>query len=344
MNFTNPHFAEPAWLWLALLGPVLLVLLHRYAQAARKQQLAKFALPELLAGLLSSHSPMRRAVKNGMLVLAVALVGLALARPQWGEQSEVTKALGEDVIFILDASKSMLAGDIRPSRLERAKLAILDFVQRHSRGRVGLVTFAGQAFLSCPLTFDYDAFREALLAVDENTIPVPGSDIGRALDEATLSMEKDRRRKFMVLVTDGEDLEKAGVGKAKSLAEKGVRIFSIGVGTTAGSVIQVPDGRGGAQPLRDDRGNVVESRLDEPTLRAIAAATGGEYQPLGPLGEGMNEVRRALATATDAPGASLARKFGVDRFHVFIALVVALLVAESLIGTRRKVVETPSST
>ncbi|MBI3878797.1 MAG: VWA domain-containing protein [Verrucomicrobia bacterium] len=339
MNFANPHFAEPAWLWLVLLGLVLLVLLHRYAAHARQKQLAKFALPGLLASLLSSHSPLRRAVKHLLLVLAVVLMGLALARPQWGEQAEVTQALGEDVIFILDCSRSMMAEDVRPTRLARAQLAIQDFVQRHGRGRVGLVAFAGQAFLQCPLTFDYDAFRDSMLAVDADSIPVPGTDIARALDESFLAMEKDHRRKFMVLVTDGEDLEKGGVAKAQSLAEKGVRLYTVGVGTAGGSLIQVPDGRGGVQPLRDERGQVVESRLDEVTLRALAAATGGDYQPLGALGEGMGEVRRALANATDAPGASLAHKFGVDRFHVFVAAVLALLVAESLIGTRRRVVE-----
>jgi len=110
--------------------------------------------------------------------LAVAGVGLALARPQWGETTEISRALGEDTLFILDCSRSMLASDVQPNRLTRAQYSILDFVQRHGRGRVGLVAFAGQAFLQCPLTFDYDAFRDALLAVDAKSMPVPGTDIG----------------------------------------------------------------------------------------------------------------------------------------------------------------------
>ena len=137
---------------------------------------------------------------------SVAGVGLALARPQWGETAEISRALGEDTLFILDCSRSMLATDVSPSRLTRAQYAILDFVQRHGRGRVGLVAFAGQAFLQCPLTFDYDAFREALLAVDARSMPVPGTDIGRALDEGWRAMEKNDSRKFMVLLTEGEYL------------------------------------------------------------------------------------------------------------------------------------------
>src|SRR5206468_10536084 len=126
----------------------------------------------------------------------------------------------EDVLFMLDCSKSMLATDVQPNRLARTKYAILDFVQRHGRSRVGLVAFSGQAFLQCPLTFDYDAFREALLAVAEQTIPVPGTDLGRALDEASRAMEKTERRKVMVLLTDGEDLEQSGIKTAQVLADK----------------------------------------------------------------------------------------------------------------------------
>lgn len=336
MDFTHPHFAEPEWLWLAVVGPAVLLGLQQWAARARRQQLARFAHPDLWAGLLQAHSPARRALKNGLAVVSLALFGLALARPQWGEQPEFVQAVGEDILFVLDCSRSMLAEDVRPNRLERAKLAILDFVQRHGRGRVGLVAFAGQAFLQCPLTFDYDAFREALLAVDDKTIPVPGTDIGRALDEAARAMEKTPRRKVMVLVTDGEDLEQTGVRTAQQLAQERVVIFTIGVGTPLGSTIQYLNDQGVPQLVRDRQGNPVQSRLDEQTLRAIAEATGGSYQPLGYLGEGMSRVRHLLETSPHLPGAGKMRKLGVDRFHVPVAVVVALLVSDSLIGTRRR--------
>src|SRR5438105_3987951 len=163
MDLSNPHFAEPRWLWLACLGPLLLVLLQRYSAAARRRQLAQVAAPEFLAELTRSYSPLRRAVKNALLVLAVAGIGLGLARPQWGEQAEKSHLLDQDTVFVLDCSRSMLATDVAPSRLQRAKLAILDSVQRRGHRRVGLVAFAGQAFLQCPLTFDYSAFHDALM-------------------------------------------------------------------------------------------------------------------------------------------------------------------------------------
>ena len=335
MDFRNPHFAEPGWLWLAALAPVCLMLLQRYATYARKRQVALFAAPELAAGLVRSHSPARRMLKSLLLVIAVAAMGLALARPQWGETTETSQALGEDILFLLDCSKSMLASDVSPNRLDRARYAILDFVQRHGRGRVGLVAFSGQAFLQCPLTFDYDAFREALLAVDENTIPVPGTDIGRALTACAAAMEKNDRRKIIVLVTDGEDLEQSGIATAQAVGQKGIVIHAIGVGTAAGSPIRVVNELGVSDYLRDRAGGVVTSHLDEPTLTAIARATHGSYHPLGTLGEGLNDVRRLVDNSSAFQDSARLRKLGVDRFHLLVAAAIVLLVLESLIGTRR---------
>ena len=336
MNFTHPHFAEPTWLWVAFAGPLALLGLLRYGAWARQQQIVKLAAPGLLARLLRSHSPARRALKHALLVVALFALGVALARPQWGEQIEESQAVGEDVLFLLDCSRSMLAADVAPDRLTRAKLAILDFVQQFGRGRVGLVAFAGQAFLQCPLTFDYDSFREALMAVDERTIPVLGTDVGRALEEGFAAMEKNYRRKIMVLLTDGEDLEQTGVGQAKALADKGVLIYAVGVGTPAGALVQTTNERGIKEPMRDSSGTPVLSRLDEATLRAIATATRGSYQPLGVLGEGMGRIRAALEAAPESHRVTSSRRLGVDRFHIPLAVGLFLLVAESMIGTRRR--------
>jgi Ca-activated chloride channel family protein len=219
--------------------------------------------------------------------------------------------------------------------LQRAKLAILDFMRRHGHSRLGLVAFAGQAFLQCPLTFDYGAFEESLLAVDDKTIPIPGTDVGSALEEGSHALEKGDRQKLLVLLTDGEDLEKGGIRTAEGLAKQGVVVFTVGIGTPAGAEIQMVNDQGKLEFVRDNKGQIVRSRLDEATLRAIARATRGEYYPLGPLGEGLAKVRLALETLNFGTGAAPARKLGVDRFHLFVALVILLLVAESLIGTRR---------
>lgn len=335
MSFSNPHFAEPRWLLVAFLGPLVLAGLQWYSSWARKGQLSQIAAPQFLANLTRSHSPIRRLFKNVLLVFAVAGVGIALARPQWGQQEEAGQSLGEDIVFIIDCSRSMLSTDVSPNRLQRAKLAISDFMRRHAHSRLGLVAFAGQAFLQCPLTFDYSAFEETLMAIDDKTIPIAGTDVGLGLEEGYRALEKGERHKLLVLITDGEDLEKGGVRTAERLAKEGVVIFTIGVGTPAGSEIQIINEQGRPELLKDNKGEIVHSRLDEPTLRSIAQTTHGAYYPLGPLGEGLAKVRITLETMNITSGSAPARKFGVDRFHWFIASVLLLLVIESLIGTRR---------
>lgn len=336
MSFANPHFAEPGWLWLAVLGPLVLLALQRYAARARRRQLRQVAAPALAAELTRGHSPARRVVKDLLLVAALAGFGIALARPQWGEQAQASRLLGRDTLFIIDCSRSMLASDIAPNRLQRTKLAVTDFVQHRGQGRVGLVAFAGQAFLQCPLTYDYGAFEEALSALDDKTIPIAGTDIGRALEEGVHALDKKSGQKTLILLTDGEDLEKSGVKMAESLAKQGVVIFCVGVGTPAGAEVQIINEQGRPELLRDSKGETVRSRLDEPTLRAIAQATRGTYNLLGPLGEGLAKVRQAVDTFEFGAGAQASKKLGVDRFHLPVAGVLVLLVLESLLGTRRR--------
>jgi Ca-activated chloride channel homolog len=213
---------------------------------------------------------------------------------------------------------------------------VQDFVRRHPHGRIGLVAFSGQAFLQCPLTLDHDAFEESLRALDEKTISVPGTDLGRALTEAVQGMDKKSRRKTVVLLTDGEDLEQGGVKTAERLAKEGVVVFTLGVGTANGAEIRILNEQNQPELLRDSKGEPVRSRLDETTLKAIAAATKGAYFPLGPLGEGLARVQLAMdSSAVESPDTPV-RKLGIDRFHVPVAIVLVLLAGESLIGTRRR--------
>jgi Ca-activated chloride channel family protein len=336
MGLADIHFAEPRWLWLAAVAPALLALLHRHAANARRQQLARMASPPFVKELTASHSHARRHFKNLLLLLAVALAGLALARPQWGSVESDRTFVGEDVVFALDCSLSMTTTDVLPSRLQRAKFAILDFVQRGSHGRVGLVAFAGTAFIQCPLTFDTDAFQETLMSVDEKTMPIPGTDIGRALGEAYRAMDKTSRHKLIVLVTDGEDLEATGVAAAKNLATNGVVVFTIGVGTHAGKEIEIVNAAGHPELLRGPDGELVHSRLDEQTLREIAQATGGDYFPLGAAGDGLMKVRPAIHALEAAGGTRASAANGVDRFYLPLAVMLTLLAGEPLVGTRRK--------
>jgi Mg-chelatase subunit ChlD len=339
MDFTNPHFAEPHWLWGAAAFPLAILGLTLYAAWRRRQQLSRFAAARPLVELTASCHAGRRRWKTAFLMAAAALIGVALARPQWGEQVEQLQSWGEDVLFLLDTSRSMLAADVKPTRLGKAKLALSDFARRHTRGRLGLLVFSGDSFLQCPLTGDHDAFRESVMGVDEKAVPVAGTDIGRALEEAVDCLEKDSRRKILVLVTDGEDLEAGAVAMAAKLATNTVvhaSVYVIGVGTETGGTIQVFNEQGVVELVKDDKGQPVVTHLDAKNLAAIAQACGGHYFPLGALGEGLAKVRADLKATLNHGDAQLRRKLGVERFHPFVGLLLLLLVVESLMGDRRE--------
>ncbi|MEM8550549.1 MAG: VWA domain-containing protein, partial [Verrucomicrobiota bacterium] len=247
-------FATPIWLYAIPVLVLVLWLIFHAAARARLKQLGSFAAIRLRDELLRSVSPSRRRFKQILMVVGLVLVFSALARPQHGFSWRDTPSRGIDVLFVLDTSKSMLAQDIRPNRLERAKYAVLDFIDRLEGDRIGLVAFAGNAFLQCPLTLDYDAFRLSLDAVDTEIIAQGGTDIARALAEAENAFEQEKNHKIIILMTDGEDLEQSGVDYARESAQRGVTIYTVGVGTAEGQLIPIASRSGQIEYLRDSDG------------------------------------------------------------------------------------------
>lgn len=332
MDFADFHFATT---WLALAAPAAGAALFaglRWTELRRRRGLATFAAERLLARLTAGYSATRRLTKDIALALAAALLLAALAGPRWGRETTEAKAAAEDVVFVLDVSKSMLVADMRPNRLARAKASIGNFIRRKGTGSVGLVAFSGSGFLQCPLTRDYDAFFRTLEETDTASIQVPGTDLGRALTEAELAFAPNRNRKLVIILTDGEDLEAGGVDTAKKLARQGLVVHTVGVGTPAGGTITVINDVGAADTLKSG-GTEVLSRLDEDTLTKVAEATNGRYVRLGQAGEGMEALRLAIQAGTDATGSA---RRGVPREEWFLTLALLLLVAESLLSTRRR--------
>ncbi|MGA0134335.1 MAG: vWA domain-containing protein [Opitutales bacterium] len=333
MDLSDPHFERPLLLLAALACAALAFAGLRWAERRRRAGLAGFAAERLLGLLLAGHSSARRSAKDFSVSLGVLLLGVALAGPRWGHRTTAARASTEDVVFVLDVSKSMMAGDARPSRLARAKASIAAFVKAKGTGSVGLVAFAGQAFLQCPLTRDYDAFHRTLEETDSSVIQVTGTDLGRALDEAEAAFAPNRSRKLVILLTDGEDLEAGGVEAAKRLARKGLVVHAVGVGTAAGGTISVLGPLGTLETLKDAEGAAVISRLDEATLAKVAEAAGGRFVMLGSAGEGMEALRLAVEAGTDSAHAGLQ---GVPREEWFVALALLLIVGETLLSTRRR--------
>jgi Ca-activated chloride channel family protein len=330
-------FAEPTWLIIGFAAVAGLVFIYRLLDARQRAALAEFASSHLLAKLTASFSPARRMLKRGLFVAAIACIFVALARPQWGYHWVDQKERGIDLFFAIDTSKSMLTQDVNPDRLTRAKMAITDFVRKLDGDRVGLIAFAGEAFLQAPLTLDYDAFQDTLDSIDVNTIPRGGTDIASAITEAqAATAQEGNNKKILILVTDGEDLQGQGIEAAKAAAKDGMVIYTVGVGTAAGGLIPLPNGNGN-DFVKDDSGQYVKSHLDESTLSQIAQVTGGMYQPLGQQGQGLGVIYdKAIASLPKHDLAAHRERVYEERYQWPLSAGLVLLVVSMLIGTRRR--------
>ncbi|HEX3397553.1 MAG TPA: VWA domain-containing protein [Steroidobacteraceae bacterium] len=332
------NFASPGWLAAGLAGVVALLWLWRRYDARQHAALAKFVSAHLRLQLTRSISPARRRLQRGLFLGALIALFVALAGPQVGFHWEQVSRRGNEIIFAIDTSRSMLTPDVKPNRLTRAKLAIDDFAEKLEGDAVGIVAFAGTAFLACPITLDYGAFHETLSAIDTNTIPRGGTNISSAIQTAQAAL---RRRpgsdKILILVTDGEDLEGSAFEAAEAAAKAdGLKIYTVGVGTAAGDLIPISAQQGGGF-VKDDTGAFVRSRLDEQGLKAISGATGGFYVPLGTQAEGLELIfQTVLGSIAKHDLASRQQKIYIERYQWPLAGSLAMLLLSLLIGSRRR--------
>lgn len=327
-------FHSPIWLYAGLIAAIALIALAFYSRSKRRDMLSKFASKRLMPELTRTVSRPKIIAKNTLAFLSVMLIFAALARPQWGYRWEETKTRGIDIIFAIDTSNSMLAEDVKPDRLERAKLSVLDLVNILQGDKIGIVAFSGQAFLQCPLTLDYDAFRMSLEALDTNVIQRGGTNISAAIEEAEVAFASTSNRKIIVLISDGEELEDSALSAAKKAAENGVVIYTLGVGGANGEFIPVRDASGGTALLKDESGNPVKSRLNEKTLTEIAKATGGFYEPL--TADGMDIIyNEGLKKIPTQELSSRMKQLAIERFQIPLGLAILLLALSSLTGTRK---------
>jgi len=335
MNNGFVTFAEPFWLVAGVCVVLLLVVFFNRMQQKRQQELARFASSHLLGKLCASVSGRRRTMKKILLIIAIVCCFTALARPQYGVKWVDVKRKGIDILFAIDTSKSMLAEDVRPNRLQRAKYGVLDFVGQLEGDRVGLMPFAGAAFLMCPMTIDYNAFESSLQALDSSIIPKGGTDLTGLIREAEATLSNEANHKILVLITDGENLEGDVMEAAKAAAEKGVTIYTVGVGTSEGELIPISkNGKTGF--VKDSSGKFITSQLDEKTLTAIAEATSGLYVPLGASGEGLQSIyQQKLALIPKEELAEKRHKIPLERFEWPLGVGIVLLIIEFLIGGRK---------
>lgn len=332
------RFGEPQLLYLLFLVPLLLAFLFWVIR--RKRRGIRVLVGPLMAARLTGNSSGRRQWSKGLMVVAaVGLLAGGLARPQFGTRLETVEREGQDLVVVLDLSASMLARDIQPNRLEKAKHAIGTLIGLLEGDRIGIVGFAGEAFVQCPLTLDYGAARTLLASMGPESIPVPGTALGEALSKGLeLFSAEEKKHKVMILITDGEDHLGRPLQVAREAAGQGVVIHAVGIGSMQGTPIPVFDSAGRAQGFKKNRsGEVVMTRLDESTLRGLAEETGGTYHRASPGESELEGIYGEVAAMDKKQLSSIQVAQYEERFQIPVLLGLVLLLADVLVAERRRV-------
>lgn len=324
------RFANPHMLWLLLLIPAMALALLVVSRL-RRRSLSRFGNPELLRELMPEVSRARESIKSVLFLTALALAVLAAARPQFGSKLREEKSRGIEMMLVVDVSNSMLAEDYTPSRLDRTKYAIDKLFSSLNQDRVGMVVFAGEAKVQLPITSDYRMARSFARKLSPSLVSVQGTALGDAISLATLSFsDAPDQSRAMIIVTDGETHDAGALEAAKAAAEKGIRIFTIGIGTPEGAPIRL-DG----ELIKDEKGEMVVSRLNEELLRDIAKAGDGSYIRAGNQSFGLDEIVSEINDMEKSELSTLRFEEFNEQFHHLLAVVFALLLAEGLLLDRR---------
>lgn len=323
-------FASYKFLWLLLLVPIIPAG-YAIAMAMRKRRINRFGDPRMVAQLMPHYSRAKGWVRIILFTLAFFFFVIGLARPQIGAKLSERQTKGAEIMICLDVSNSMLAQDYTPCRLERAKLAISSLVDKLHDDRIGLIIFAGSSFVQLPVTTDYVSAKMFLSSIDAGSVPVQGTAIGDAIHTAMKSFSaQSEKSRVIILISDGENHEDDAVAAARDAAQAGIRIYTVGVGSSAGQPIPV-DG----ELLRDKDGNIVVSRLDEKTLRQVADAGGGAYIQAGNEEFGLNPIINDIRAMEGELFSSVVFEEYDEQYMYFFAIALILLVLEMLVGERR---------
>ncbi|MCW3804881.1 vWA domain-containing protein [Plebeiibacterium marinum] len=328
------RFENPEYLYFLAIIPIL-AFLSLIIGKQRRKALEKFGNPELLDSLMPSASKTRPVIKFYIMLLAIACLIITMAGPQFGSKLETMKRKGIEIMIALDVSNSMNAQDIQPSRLDRAKRAIYQLVDKLNNDKVGLIVFAGQAYTQLPITTDYPSAKMFISSINTGIIPTQGTAIGAAIERGirSFSSQEDINRAIIV-ITDGENHEDDAIAAAKAAVEKGIKVYTVGMGLPKGSPIPVPGGDSN-NFMKDREGNVVISKLNEEMLIEIAKNGNGEFISANNIRKGINNLVDHLSklekTEMDA-------KVYTDFDHQFqyIALIALLLLLIDYMVLERK--------
>lgn len=324
------RFANPQYFWLLPVIPAL-ILLFWLAARNRRKRLERFGRMQVLEELMPEVSTGRVALKFILFCAAVALLILAAARPQFGSKLREEKTQGVEMMLAVDVSNSMLAEDFEPNRLERTKYAINKLFDGLEQDRVGVIVFAGDATVQLPITSDYRMAKAFAKRISPSMASVQGTSIGKALSLAEMSFSSGSGdSRVIILITDGEDHEGNVMQAAERAAEQGIRIFTIGIGTPEGAPIEI-----GGEFIKDEKGDMVVSKLDEKMLQEIARITGGAYIRATKQSIGLDEIVRAINDMEQSELSTVRFEEYNEQFQYLIAIAFALLLVEFWLLDRR---------
>lgn len=321
------RFANPEYLWLLILLPILLLLwmgnLRRRAKALRE-----YGDKELVNKLLEGVSRWRPTVKFALLMLALAICILVLARPQMGTKISKEKRNGIETMIAIDVSNSMLAEDVVPSRLDKCKMMVENLIDNFTNDKIGLIVFAGDAFVQLPITCDYVSAKMFLHDITPNLIQTQGTDLGRAIDLATKSFtQAEGIGRAIIVVTDGEDHEGGAEEAAKAAHDKGINVFVLGIGDTKGAPIP----QGGGNYLTDNSGQTVMTALNEDMCRSLASAGKGLYIHVDNTNDAQERLNDEINKLQRGETESVVYSEYDEQFRPFALLALLLLIAETII-------------
>ena len=326
------RFAAPEYLYLLILLPIL-VGIYLLTVRMRRRSMERFGDLETLKTLMPEFSPKRIRTKFLLFALALAFIVVGLARPQFGSKLKEVTHTGIEMMLAVDVSNSMLAEDFEPNRLERTKYAINKLFDGLHQDRVGLIVFAGEPKVQLPITSDYRMAKAFAKRIDPSLVPVQGTAIGKALSQALMSFSgetEENHSRVIILITDGENHEDDALAAARRAAEMGIRIYTIGIGTPEGAPIQI-----GGEFIKDEKGDMVVSKLNEEMLAQIADITGGAYVRSSKQSIGLDEIVKSINEMEQSELSVMRFEEFNEQYQYLLLAAIVLLLAEFLLLDRR---------
>ena len=321
------RFEDPIYLWMLLIIPIL-VLVRFIVWQKRKRNLRKFGDSSLLKEMMPDVSKYRPTIKFCLLLSAITILIFMIARPQVGSKISHEKREGIEVLIALDISNSMLAQDVIPSRLEKSKLLIEDLVDHFTNDKVGLVVFAGDAFVQLPITNDYVSAKMFLQNINPSLITTQGTDLARAISlSQSCFTQREHIGRAIIVITDGEDHEGGALEVAREAYKKGINVFILGVGTSKGAPI--PDGNGGY--LKDNSGQTVLSALNEQMCQQVAKAGNGVYIHVDNTSDAQEKLNKELSKLQSGISDTVVYSEYNEQFQIFGIILLLLLIVETIL-------------